>query len=54
MSPSPSPSPNKACAWDEAAQRMGVDVEGVGRLALALDKLRVDAGEVVAAGEGVG
>ena len=33
---------------------MGFDVEGVGRLALSLDKLRVEAGEGVAAGEGVG
>jgi len=36
---------------------MGVDVEGVGRLALSLDKLRVEAGESgegVAAGEGLG
>ena len=28
---------------------MGVDVEGVGRLALSLDRLRVDTGEGVAA-----
>ena len=34
-----------ACEWDGAAQRMGVDVEGVGRLALSLDKLCVEVSE---------
>lgn len=43
-----------ACEWDDAAQRMGVDVAGVGRLALSLDKLCVEAGEGEAADEGVG
>ena len=40
-----------ACEWDDAAQRVGVDVEGVGRLALSLDNLCVEADEGEAANE---
>ena len=43
-----------ACEWDDAAQRVGVDVEGVGRLALSLDNLCIEAGEGEAADDGEG